>query len=291
MLDDLYQSLSPVAFTIGSIEVHWYGLGYSISFALAAALAMHICKIWKIKFSFEGLLTMLICCMLGTMIGARLGYVVFYDLGYYLKNPVDIIAFNKGGMSFHGGLAGFAIGVITAARLIHIPFMTLGDLAAICAPIGLGIVRFANFINGELWGSVTDMPWGVVFDNAGPLPRHPTQLYEAFLEGVVLLVVLYLLARRKPPLNRGMYMGIFFIGYAIFRTAVEFIRQPDIQLGYLFGTQWITMGMVLTLPMIFIGAGFIIYATRFRHPQRGQGQLKNEDIPENNLPKTPKHAK
>ena len=270
MLDDLYHSLSPVAFSIGSFSVRWYGLSYSLSFLLAAILAMRICKRWNIKMTLESMLTLLILCMLGTILGGRLGFVLFYSNGYYFDNPAGILDFSHGGMSFHGGLIGFALGVVIATRIIKMPLLTLGDLAGICTPIGLGLVRFANFINGELWGSVTDLPWGVVFDNGGPLPRHPTQIYEALLEGVVLLVVLYLLSRRKPPLPQGTYFGLFLVGYGVFRIAVEFIREPDIQLGYLFGTNWITMGMTLSFPMILIGACFLFYAFRYKHPQAGQ---------------------
>jgi len=267
MLQDLYQFFSPEAFSIGKFTVTWYGLGYIVSFILAAILAHRICKRWGVKLSFDSLLTLLIACILGVIIGGRLGYVLFYNLDYYLANPAKIIAINEGGMSFHGGLVGFAIGAIITSRLINIPIATLADISGISVPIGLGIVRFANFINGELWGSVTDLPWGVVFDGAGPLPRHPTQLYEAFLEGVVLLVVLYILARRKPPFHQGTYFGLFSIGYGLFRIAVEFIRQPDYQVGYLFGTEWVTMGMALSLPMIFVGMGFIAYARHFKYPQ------------------------
>jgi phosphatidylglycerol:prolipoprotein diacylglycerol transferase len=152
------------------------------------------------------------------------------------------------------------------------PILSLGDIAAICTPIGLGLVRCANFINGELWGATTTLPWGVVVENTGGglLPRHPTQLYEALLEGLVLLIVLYLLARRKPPLWQGSYFGIFLIGYGVFRIGIEFVRQPDIQIGYLLSTDWLTMGMVLSLPMILVGIALLIYANTTRHPQAGQ---------------------
>jgi len=167
----------------------------------------------------------------------------------------------------------------------------MADISAICAPIGLGLVRFTNFINGELWGSVTDLPWGVVFDGAGPLPRHPTQLYEAFLEGVVLLAVLYLLARRKPPLYQGTYAGLFLVGYAVFRIAVEFVRQPDSQVGYLFNTDWITMGMLLSLPMVIAGAGFLVYASYFKLPQVKKSKARNNRRVDERHARTSKHKK
>jgi phosphatidylglycerol:prolipoprotein diacylglycerol transferase len=272
MLDALYHSLDPVAFSIGPFAVRWYGLGYMFGFLLAAVLALRISKRWEIRLSLDGLLTVVIACILGTVLGGRLGYVLFYGDGYYFAHPDEIFAFSKGGMSFHGGLVGFAAGLIIAARIIRIPLLTMGDIAAICAPIGLGLVRVTNFINGELWGATTTLPWGVVFDKTGGgvLPRHPTQLYEALLEGLVLLLLLYLLARRRPPLPRGSYFGIFLSGYAIFRIAIEFVRQPDPQIGYLFGSDWITMGMMLSLPMIAVGVGLLVYARLAHHPQQGQ---------------------
>ncbi|MDR2587752.1 MAG: prolipoprotein diacylglyceryl transferase [Coriobacteriales bacterium] len=272
MLDALYHSLDPIAFSIGPFAVRWYGLGYMFGFLLAAVLALRISKRWEIRLSLDGLLTVVIACILGTVLGGRLGYVLFYGDGYYFAHPDEIFAFSKGGMSFHGGLIGFAVGLIIAARMIRIPILTMGDIAAICTPIGLGLVRVANFINGELWGATTTLPWGVIFDRTGggALPRHPTQLYEAALEGLILLLLLYLLARRRPPLPRGAYFGVFLTGYAVFRIAIEFVRQPDSQIGYLFGSDWITMGMMLSLPMIAVGAGMFLYAWLARRPQQGQ---------------------
>jgi phosphatidylglycerol:prolipoprotein diacylglycerol transferase len=275
MLDRIYHSIDPVAFSAGPFTVRWYGLGYIFGFVLASILVMRICRRWGVRLSFDGLLTLIIACVIGTLLGARFGYVLFYGDGYYFAHPEEIL---RAGMSFHGGLIGFAIGLIIAARIIRFPVLSLGDIAAICAPVGLGIVRVANFINGELWGATTTLPWGVVFDDTGggPLPRHPTQLYEALLEGVVLLTLLYLLARRKPPLPRGSYFGVFLICYAAFRIAIEFVRQPDIQLGYLFGSNWITMGMTLSLPMLLVGIGLLVYAARTRHPQAGQEAEQTE---------------
>ncbi|MCL2137498.1 MAG: prolipoprotein diacylglyceryl transferase, partial [Coriobacteriia bacterium] len=168
-----------------------------------------------------------------------------------------------------------AVGLVVTSRVLKVPLLSLGDLASVSTPIGLGLVRVANFINGELWGSATDLPWGVVFEAAGPLPRHPSQLYEAFLEGAVLLAVLYALARRKPPLPQGSYFGVYLIGYGVFRIAVEFIRQPDAQIGYLLGTTWLTMGMLLTLPMVLGGIVMLYVALKRNEPQRGQ--LVQED--------------
>lgn len=275
LLDALYHNIDPIAFSIGPLDIRWYGLGYLLGFLFAGILAMRISKRWKINLSLDALLTVLIACSIGTVLGGRLGYVLFYGNGYYFEHPAEILATSQGGMSFHGGLIGFAIGLIIAARIVRIPVLSLGDLAAICTPIGLGIVRVANFINGELWGAVTTAPWGVVFNDTGggALPRHPTQLYEAFLEGVVLLAILYLLARRRPPLPRGSYFGVFLACYAIFRIGIETVRQPDAHIGYLFGTDWITMGMTLSLPMLLVAIAFFAYALLTRRPQCGQEVL------------------
>jgi phosphatidylglycerol:prolipoprotein diacylglycerol transferase len=286
MLDSLYHSLDSTAFTIGGVEIQWYGLAWIAGFALAALLVPSLCRRWQIRVSLDSLLTIVIACMLGAVIGGRLGYVLFYNLDYYLAHPLDIFAIREGGMSFHGGLLGLATGLIIAARLIKMPLLTLGDIAAITTPIGLCLVRIANFINGELWGAPTSLPWGVVFKSpaAGFVARHPTQLYEALLEGVVLFVILYLLSRRKPPLPRGGYFGIFLIGYGVFRIAVEFVRLPDAQIGYLFGTGWVTMGMLLSLPMLLVGAAFLLYAHKTRHPQAGQWQESVDEQSTDDLP-------
>jgi phosphatidylglycerol:prolipoprotein diacylglycerol transferase len=171
-------------------------------------------------------------------------------------------------MSFHGGVIGMAIAAFIASRIIRMPFATLADLIVIAAPVGIFLVRITNFINGELWGAATSLPWGVTFESGGGIARHPTQLYEAALEGLVLGVVMFILARHRPPLPRCGYLGVFLTLYGVFRVAIEFVRQPDAQLGYLAGG-WLTMGMVLCLPMLLVGVGLLIYAAKTRHPQEG----------------------
>lgn len=206
---------------------------------------------------------------MGIVLGARLGYVLFYGDGYYLAHPLEILAFNQGGMSFHGGLVGILIGGAVAAKLTGIPFLTLADLGAIAAPIGLFFGRCANFVNGELWGAPTDAPWGVVFGGAaGMMPRHPSQLYEALLEGLVIFIVLYLLSRKMPPRPRGTFLGAFLVMYGIFRFLIEFVREPDVQLGYLWGG-WLTMGQVLSIPVIIAGIVLLVYAAKKKLPQQG----------------------
>ncbi len=269
MLNDIYQMLDPVAFAFGPLEVRWYGLAYMAGFVFCAFMIYHIARRWKINVDADALLNIVICVMMGVIVGGRLGYVVFYGGGYYLENPLAILNLSQGGMSFHGGLIGTLVGGVVAARITGIPFLTLADLGAIAAPIGLFLGRCANFVNGELWGAPTDASWGVVFGgSAGMIPRHPTQLYEAVLEGLVLLAVLYLLARRMPPRPRGTFIGAFLALYGIFRFLIEFVREPDAHMGYLL-FDWVTMGQILSLPLIIGGIALLIYATRKALPQQG----------------------
>ena len=269
MLDALYQMLDPVAFTVGPFSVRWYGIAYVLGFLGAGALMYLTARRWKLRFSEEALLTVALCVIVGVVLGGRLGYVLFYGNGYYFQHPLEILAFNQGGMSFHGGLLGALAGGIPAALITRIPYLTLADLASIGTPIGLFFGRCANFVNGELWGAVTDAPWGVVFGGAaGSMPRHPTQLYEALLEGLVLFAVLYLLSRKVPPRPRGTFLGTFLTLYGAFRFLVEFVRQPDAQLGYLWGG-WLTMGQLLSVPLIVAGVVVLTYAWRKRLPEQG----------------------
>lgn len=269
MLNDLYQNLDPVAFAIGPFTVRWYGLAYVAGFLIAALLMSRLAKRWKLKFDIDALLTIICCVIVGIVVGARVGYCLFYGNGYYFTHPVEILAFNQGGMSFHGGLIGALLAGIVAAKLTHIPYLTLADMGAIVAPIGLFLGRCANFINGELWGDYTDLPWGVVFGgSAGMMPRHPSQLYEALLEGVVLFVILFALSRKLPPRPRGTFIGVFLTLYGIFRFLVEFVRQPDAQLGYLWGG-WLTMGQLLSLPLVIAGIVIVVYAAKKKLPQQG----------------------
>lgn len=269
MLNDLYQNLDPVAFTVGPFAVRWYGLAYVFGFALAALLMWHIAKRWKLRFDTDALLTIFCCAIIGIVVGARLGYCLFYGNGMYLRDPVQILAVNQGGMSFHGGLIGALLSGIVAAKLTKIPYLTLADMGAIVAPIGLFLGRCANFVNGELWGAYTDLPWGVAFGGmAGLMPRHPSQLYEALLEGVLLFFILFALSRKLPPRPRGTFIGVFLTLYGCFRFLIEFVRQPDPQIGYLWG-DWLTMGQVLSTPLIIIGIVLLVYAYRTKLPQKG----------------------
>lgn len=277
MLSELYARLDPIAFTIGPVSVRWYGLAYLIGFIVAGILIWRLARRWELRLTADDVLTTVLSIALGILLCARLGYVLFYGNGYYLAHPLEILDLQGGGMSFHGGLAGAFLGCLVASRLIKVPFLTLADLVAIVAPVGLFLGRCANFVNGELWGKVCDLPWGVVFADTGggPLPRHPSQLYEALLEGLVLFIVLLVLSRKTPARPRGTFLGTFLVGYAVFRTVVEFVRVPDVQLGYLFGDT-ITMGMVLCVPMFLTGVGLLAWARRRRLPQKGRVDGKVE---------------
>lgn len=279
MLNDIYQGLDPIAFSLGPLVVRWYGLAYVLGFVCAAAIIYFVAKRWKLGMSEDNLLTLMVCAIVGVVLGARIGYVLFYGDGYYLSHPLEILAFNQGGMSFHGGLVGLLIGGAVAARMTRIPFLTLADLGSIAAPIGLLFGRCANFVNGELWGAPTDGPLGVVFGGAaGMMPRHPSQLYEAVLEGLVIFCVLFALSRKRPPRPQGTFLGAFLVLYGIFRFLIEFVREPDVQLGYLWGG-WLTMGQVLSAPLIVAGIALLIYAARTRHPQAGPQEIQPPSVP------------
>ena len=279
MLNDIYQGLDPIAFSLGPLVVRWYGLAYVLGFVCAAAIIYFVAKRWKLGMSEDNLLTLMVCAIVGVVLGARIGYVLFYGDGYYLSHPLEILAFNQGGMSFHGGLVGLLIGGAVAARMTRILFLTLADLGSIAAPIGLFFGRCANFVNGELWGAPTDGPLGVVFGGAaGMMPRHPSQLYEAVLEGIVIFCVLFALSRKRPPRPQGTFLGAFLVLYGIFRFLIEFVREPDVQLGYLWGG-WLTMGQVLSAPLIVAGIALLIYAARTRHPQAGPQEIQPPSVP------------
>lgn len=276
MLNEIYQSLDPVAFSFGPIEVRWYGIAYVLGFICAGYVMYRVSKRWKVRIDADSLLTIMLCVIIGVIIGGRLGYVLFYGNGAYLRNPLEIFAFNHGGMSFHGGLIGALVAGIAAAKFTKIPYLTLADMGCIGAPLGLFFGRCANFINGELWGAPTDVAWGVVFGgSAGAMPRHPSQLYEALLEGVLLFAVLYLLSRKLPARPRGTFLGVFLIMYGCFRFVIEFVREPDVQLGYLWGG-WLTMGQLLSVPLILVGIGVLVYAIKMKLPQQGLPELQPE---------------
>lgn len=269
MLNELYQSLDPVAFSAGPITIYWYGLAYIVGSIIAGAVLYRTQRRWQMGLTVDDVMSVVIGAVFGLLIGARLFYVLFYGDGYYFAHPLEIFAVNQGGMSFHGGLVGGIAGGVLACRALRLSAWTVADMAVVGAPLALCLGRCANFVNGELWGKPTDLPWGVVFGGAaGTMPRHPSQLYEALLEGIVLFAILYAMSRKKRLPPQGAFLGVFVMGYGIVRFLVEFVRVPDAQLGYLFG--FITMGQLLSLPLIVGGAALVVYAYRARRPQRAR---------------------
>lgn len=269
MLDSIYHAIDPVIFAWGPIAVRWYGLAYLLGFVCAALVIWRVSQHWRIAMDSDSLLTVLLCVVVGVILGARIGYVLVYGDGNYFRHPEEILAFNHGGMSFHGGLIGAILGAVVASRMTSVPFLTLADLGCIGTPIGLFFGRCANFINGELWGAPCDLPWAVVFGGAaGNIPRHPSQLYEALLEGALLFIVLFALSRKVPPRPRGTFFGVFLVGYGCCRFLVEFVRLPDVQLGYLWGG-WLTMGQLLSMPLVVCGIALIVYSQVKRPIQLG----------------------
>lgn len=257
-----YPNIDPVLFEIGPVAVRWYGLAYLVGFLGGWRYCIYLARqVPDLRPNGRDVDDFLIWAVLGAILGGRLGYALFYQTGYYLANPLDILRVWEGGMAFHGGLLGLAVAMILFARRRDFHPLALSDLVAAAAPIGLFFGRIANFINAELWGRPTDLPWGMVFPTGGPVARHPSQLYEAFLEGLVLFIVLFVLARREYILRMpGIVTGVFLAGYGLARFLVEFVREPDPHLGHL----WLgaTMGQLLSLPMIVAGVALIAYARR-----------------------------
>jgi phosphatidylglycerol:prolipoprotein diacylglycerol transferase len=260
--------LNPILIDLGLFQVSWYGVMYVLGFFASYLLVRYQIKRRDFGLSREEVENLYFYLILGLIIGARLGYVLFYDLGMYLQDPLEIIFINHGGMSFHGGLIGLLIvGVLFAWRNKK-SFWKIADLFIVTAPIGLGLGRIGNFINGELYGRVTDVPWGMIFPKGGDLPRHPSQLYESALEGGVLFLILWFLKDRKLP--AGSLLGFFLLFYGLFRFGIEFFREPDPQLGFVIGP--FTMGQVFCALMVV--AGVLLLAYRWatdRRSEKGKG--------------------
>ncbi len=245
-----YPQINPIAFSIGPIHVHWYGLMYLVAIFSAWGLALWRVKHYHLKWTTEEVSDLIFYGALGVIIGGRLGYMLFYNTIPFLKAPWSLFKIWEGGMSFHGGLLGVMIACYIFARKIKQPFLYVTDFIAPLIPLGLGAGRIGNFINSELWGRPSDLPWAMIFPNGGPVARHPSQLYELGLEGLLLFVIIWFYANKPRPLGR--VSALFLIVYALCRITVEFFREPDVQMGYLAG-HWLTMGMVLSLPMLFLG--------------------------------------
>jgi len=257
-----YPTIDPVLIEIGPLTIRWYALSYIAGIILAWRYMVLLAKRSFIEISKPHIDDFIIWATLGIVFGGRLGYVIFYKLAYYLHNPIEILAVWQGGMSFHGGLLGVCVATWWFSRLRGYSWIAISDIVACTAPIGLFLGRLANFINGELYGRVTEAPLGMIFPGGGPLPRHPSQLYEALLEGVILFSLLLWFARKKSSFKRtGLLAGVFLVGYAIARGFVEMFREPDPHLGYLFMET--TMGQWLSLPLLLIGIWLIIRSRKY----------------------------
>jgi phosphatidylglycerol:prolipoprotein diacylglycerol transferase len=266
-----YPHIDPDIISIGPIKIRWYGAMYVFGFVLAYFLIQKQKRARQIGLTGPVVQDLIFYVAVGLIVGARLGYLVFYqytEFYFYLKNPLEIIATWHGGMSFHGGALGALLTAWLFCRRRQLPFWAVVDCAAVAAPVGLGLGRIGNFINGELFGRATDVPWAMIFPQAGPLPRHPSQLYEAILEGVVLFTLLWSL--RQRPFRDGIMVVFFLLFYGIFRFIVEFFRSPDPQIGLLWGV--FTMGQILCIAMF---AGALALGVFVHHTQP---LPKNQDL-------------
>ena len=250
-----YPHINPDLFRIGPLHVRWYGLMYVAGF-LASYFLIRVQEKARPIGLTPGLVQDLVVYLgVGLVAGARLGYLLFYqymNLAGFVRDPLEIIAVWHGGMSFHGGLVGTLIAGVWFCKRKALPFWAVADKVIVTAPIGIGLGRIGNFINGELYGRATELPWGMIFPEGGSLPRHPSQLYEAFMEGIILFIVLWIL--HKKSFRQGMMVGFFLTLYGTFRFFLEFFREPDIQLGFIVGP--LTMGQLLSASMI--GAGVLV---------------------------------
>jgi phosphatidylglycerol:prolipoprotein diacylglycerol transferase len=266
-----FPAIDPVLISIGPIAIRWYALAYIVGILLGWLYVRALIRaerLWRgpAPLTVADYDDFILWVTLGIILGGRIGYVLFYNPAYFAAHPLEILQLWNGGMSFHGGFVGCVLAVVAFARYRGISILSLGDLTCAASTIGLFLGRIANFINGELWGRPTDVPWAMVFPNGGPLPRHPSQLYEAALEGVVLFAVLFLLIRAGALKRPGVITGAFALGYGIARSICELYREPDAQLGFLWGG--LTMGMLLSVPLMLTGIAFI--AAAMRHERSGR---------------------
>ena len=254
-----FPNIDPVLFELGPVVVRWYSLAFIAGLLIGWRYLRRQAVTSPNTVDEHDVDDFLVWATIGVVFGGRLGYVLFYKPGFYFGNPSEILAVWRGGMSFHGGFLGVVIAGLIFVRMRNIPALNFADLLSCVAPIGLFFGRLANFVNGELFGRITDVPWAMVFPRGGPEPRHPSQLYEAVLEGLVLFVLLYLLSRQEPLRRRpGLLTGVFLSGYGGFRIVAEIFRQPDLHLGLL--TSGMTMGQWLSLPMLVAGLYLIARA-------------------------------
>tara|TARA_B100000683_G_scaffold149641_1_gene144852 strand:- start:2010 stop:2813 length:804 start_codon:yes stop_codon:yes gene_type:complete len=266
-MENYILDINPIAFSIGPIDVYWYGLAYMTGMVLGLFYALKIielkkevCKLSITKKNIDGVF---IWIVFGIIFGARLGYVIFYNFDFYLNNPFLILSLWEGGMSFHGGAIGVIIAIISYSKYNRIPVLETGDIICSVVPIGLFFGRIANFVNGELWGKETNISWGVIFPNAGTNPRHPSQLYEAGLEGLILFIILLILVLINGLKKKGLVSGTFLFFYSFSRIIIENFREPDTHIGYIFPN--ITMGMILSLPFLIAGLILIFRSIKYEY--------------------------
>jgi phosphatidylglycerol:prolipoprotein diacylglycerol transferase len=264
-----FPNIDPVLIEFGPLALRWYGLAYLAGLLIGwwyVARLVSTPRLWGAAgppVTSTQVNDLLLWVALGVILGGRFGYILFYKPGYYLANPIEVLEVWHGGMSFHGGMLGVVLAVVVFCWKNRLPLVSVGDSVAAAVPIGLFFGRLANFINGELYGRVTDVPWAMIFPHdPEQLPRHPSQLYEAFVEGIVLFVLLRILTHRTGALRHpGVSTGALLAGYGTARFGIEFFREPDAHLGFLAGG-WLTMGMMLSIPMVLVGLGLIAFALR-----------------------------
>jgi phosphatidylglycerol:prolipoprotein diacylglycerol transferase len=257
-----FPNIDPVLVQIGPLAIRWYALAYIAGIVIGWRWCLHLLDKPPQVMTRQAFDDFLLWATLGIVLGGRLGYVLFYRPGYYLENPLEALMVWHGGMSFHGGLIGVLVAIGLYARAKRVPYFALSDVVACGVPFGLFFGRIANFINGELWGRETDVPWAMVFPGGGPLARHPSQLYQAALEGVALFLVLYVVERAGARHRVGLVSGVFLIGYGCARVIGELFRQPDSFMGFLVAGA--TMGQLLSTPMILFGIYLVVRARRAR---------------------------
>lgn len=251
----IHPQIDPVALHLGPIQIHWYGIMYLVGFTLAWFLALYRIERCKLDWNRDQVADLIFYAAIGTILGGRIGYMFFYGFQDWLDHPLQVLKIWEGGMSFHGGLIGVIIALYLFCRRYHKSFLEVTDFTAPLVPLGLAAGRLGNFINGELWGKPTDIAWGMIFPQIDNLPRHPSQLYELGLEGITLFLILFFYAQKQRL--KGSNTALFLIFYGLFRFLIEFYREPDVQLGYLWDT--FTMGQLLSLPMILIGITLYFY--------------------------------
>lgn len=267
-----YPNIDPIAISLGPIDIRWYGIMYVLGFLGAGWVAIYLGKKKTRPFTVDNVIDLLFYCAVGVIFGGTVGYLLFYEPERLLSDPLAIFKFWAPGRSFHGGLVGVVLAIFIYDHVYKRRFLEVGDVVSPAVPIGLGLGRLGNFFNGELWGRVTDVSWGMVFPHAGALPRHPSQLYEFLLEGVLLFIILFTYSLK--PRKEGCVTALFLMLYGVFRSIIEFFREPDPSQPFLIWG-WLTKGQLLCLPMIVIGAMVWYYAQKRSHQNSTLDHVKN----------------